>query len=148
MRRALSFCALLGYLVGQLAAVPHAHCGAEDVAHARPHLHLSGPPHHHVHPHDEHLTHDPDGTSGKLVAFTGQPVPGNHDHGVVYLADSAPVVRQHAPKCHLLMFSTTLCLLPRLLCESSAEGLRRRRVQSDRPVDGRHRFLELGCLLI
>jgi hypothetical protein len=85
-RRGVSLLVALGYMAGQLAAVPHAH--AEDIDHAhhsaKPHIHFSGigddhPHHHHNHQHHHH---------GQVVSDTDQRAAGlgcDHDGDAVYL---------------------------------------------------------------
>ena len=54
-QRVVSILVLIGFIAGQLAAVPHAHCGyspAEQREHdARPHVHVGSHSHDHSHSH-------------------------------------------------------------------------------------------------
>ena len=90
-RSALSINVLLGFVAGQLSAVPHAHAFAslaEQCQHdARPHVHLG---HSHTHGHDHH--HDvPD----DKPAFPNRG--SNHDADAIYLPPTyLPAIRSVA----------------------------------------------------
>jgi hypothetical protein len=79
VRRALSLLIGIGYCVGQLAAVPHAH--AHDAGHkhhaAQPHVHLSdfGGAHEGEHHHHDEHQHQPAANGGEK----------DHDGDAVYL---------------------------------------------------------------
>jgi hypothetical protein len=93
IRRALSFCALLGFVAAQLAATPHTHVHDIRRHHGtQPHFHLSWLDHgtdEHDHVHGEQLPRQAgahDALAGKL-----QRLAADHDADAVYLSISSRV---------------------------------------------------------
>jgi hypothetical protein len=149
MRRVISFFALTGYLVGHLAAVPHAHKGPDSAGHSRSHCHMTGQRHGHAHPHSHHQHPGNGSAADQRVADSEQPVPSDHGDDAIYLAASALVKRQQAPKSLATFVLAVLPAVPQsLILRASANSQRRPFEAAEHPPDGRHLFLELGCLLI
>lgn len=94
VRRVLSFLALLGHVIGQLAAVPHAHAagGAPKHHHSRPHIHLGASHDHHHHDRSHGAAHLDD-----VAINCGEQ---DHEGDAVYLQ---PVVANSpsAGQCHV-----------------------------------------------
>jgi hypothetical protein len=87
-RRGVSIFVMLGYLTGQLAAVPHAHLGGSDHDHdaREPHIHLvwfGDHHHHHVHRDRDNgvatLDHD------HVAVCFGRGAPDDHDDDAVFV---------------------------------------------------------------
>lgn len=81
-RRSVATLALVGYIVGQLAMVPHAHGASlpdeQRQHHARPHFHIGGHAHSHSHAHPP---------AGDRSLREGIGRPGfDHDADAIYVA--------------------------------------------------------------
>jgi hypothetical protein len=102
-RRCVSILVLLGFVAGQLAAVPHAHggCSSEQQREhdARPHVHVGSCSHSHDHndSHDghshSHATDKPAPASGEQLSNSGCGPYVEHDADAIYLpcGASSPV---------------------------------------------------------
>jgi hypothetical protein len=95
LRRSLSMLVMLGYLAGQLAAVPHAH--ADDPAHehqlALPHIHLAdlgGVAHGHKHGHGHVHRHEAPASQREGASHHDRlQGSGDHDEDAIYLPTPA-----------------------------------------------------------
>jgi hypothetical protein len=128
LRRGFSIVLILGYLAGQLAAVPHAHGqGGENQPcdhNARPHIHIhvSWFSHfghfHDDHSHDdEHTHHHECGGSHSHPAFSDSNAGhDDHDNDAVYLASDTGVSllskRAESPDCLQFVSAQVIAATP------------------------------------
>jgi hypothetical protein len=99
LRRCISTLVLIGFVAGQLVAVPHAHAGLSPEAQrkhdAQPHVHV-GHSHGHSHSHGGH-SHDHAGDRPSPTKSVPPPKGTEHDANAVYLpggASATVTVRQ------------------------------------------------------
>jgi len=141
IRRAVMLAVIAGWLVSQLAAMPHAHATGDTAHSARPHVHLGGHGHCHHHAAEVGHSHAPRSPMGHEIV-----APSDHDQDAFYFAADVTLglARLDSPE-----LDSAIYLLPVIGCDVpvvsiSVTGIDRVEVH----LHGPPRFLMLRTLRI